>query len=187
MQVLWSSYSFLYSLYAPPSSIKKPIMNQYLMMQSRVGVEDPEQWQQACLRTSFATHWLVRKLTTSRATLTSQGLLDLLTSCWPPPTRKWQRNLHSSSIFHSGKKLESFNGGFFLGFPWFKHHSCSLLLLLFVEQNVNFARAFLWPCLQDPRSHWMVALSCKTPYWVESLKKKLNGHYYAEDFLHVCK
>ena len=28
----------------------------------------------------------------------------------------------------------------------------------------------------------MVALSCKTPYWVESLKKKLNGYYYAEDF-----
>ena len=175
MQVLWSSYSFFYlsftslfviGLHAPPSPIKKPTMNQYLRMQSRVGVEGPEKWRHAC----FTTHWSGNWPQVVRRLHPRQGLLDLLTSCWPPPTRKWQRNLHSSSIFHSGKKVYSFNGGYFLGFVWFKHHSCSLLLLLFVEQNVNFARAFLWPCLQDPRSHWMVALSCKTPCWVEPLK-----------------
>ena len=126
---------FVSGLHAPPSSIKKPTMNQYFRMQSRV-YRSGRSWEMATrmfvqifCHTHRSGNWprVVRRLHPR------QGLLDLLTSCWPPPTRKWQRNLHSSSIFHSGKKLESFNGGFFLGFVGFKHHSCLLLLLLFVE------------------------------------------------------
>ena len=144
MQVLWSSYSFFSTYPSPPflgsglhashSSLKKPTMYQYFRMQSRVFRRwRRRSWEMATrmfvpifCHTHRSGNWpqVVRRLHPR------QGLLDLLTSCWPPPTRKWQRNLHSSSIFHSGKKVDSFNGGFFLGFVGFKHHSCLLLLLL---------------------------------------------------------